>query len=295
MKSIDRSYMKNICFEKISDRNTISDLEKEWRNSLTFPNDDYWEAMLDSCKYWVIKQSNKESDEMIGFAFVSDNNVLLQYFVSAQWLDKGLLILEKFIKEKEIKKAWLGTNNPIFQSQAMHFQKSVEVTSYLFADMVDVSLEEKDGNFRMAESKDLEQLVDFSHRVLDAPKDWLTNYIDNWINREEFFLLEKDGKIIGTSEARTTPINGDVASLGIVVCPEHRNQGIGSYLMGKAKTIAKSRNQQAICSCAKDNTSSLKAIERNGFRILHLGLRINFMENNETNEKDEANEKKDDQ
>lgn len=264
--------MKNIHFNRIEDKDLVIDLETEWRNNLTFPNDDYWEAVLDSSQYWLLNQEEK----IIGYACLSDRNTLLQFFVSAKWLEQGRVILEYFIKEQKIKKARISTNNPIFLSLSMHFQKSVVVDGYLFKDMTDVSLKENTGDFKTAKPEDLERLVDFSHRVLDAPKDWLNGYISNWISREEFFLFERDGKIVGTCESRTTPQNSTIASLGIVVCPEHRSQGIGSYLLGKAKTIAKSRNQQAICGCEKDNISSLKAIEKNGFRIIHLSLILHF-------------------
>ena len=266
--------MQNIHFNKVEDKNILSDLETEWRNTLTFPNDDFWEAVFDSSQHWGLNQG----EETIGYACVGSSNTLLQFFVSAKWLEQGRVILEHFIKEQEIKKARMATNNPIYLSLSMHFQKSVVVDGYLFKDMVDISLEEKKGDFKTATSEDLERLVDFSHRVLDAPKDWLNGYISNWISREEFFLFERNNEIVGTCEARTTPVNSEVASLGIVVCPEHRNQGIGAYLLGKAKAIAKSRNQQAICGCSKDNISSLKAIEKNGFRIIHLFSILHFEE-----------------
>jgi len=266
--------MENIYFEKITDKTLIIDLENEWRKTLTFPNDDFWEAQIDAAQYWIIKQA----EEMIGYVCLSHRNTLYQYYISAQWLDKGLLILEDFIKQKEIKKARIETNNPICLSLSMHFQKSVLVDGYTFGDMVDVSIEAPKGDFRIAKSNDLEKLVDFFHRVMDAPKDWSTTYISNLISREEFFLFERDNKIIGTSEARTTPVNAEVASLGIITCPDHRNQGIGSYLLNQAKAISKSRNQQAICGCGRDNISSLKVIEKNGFRILHTSFLIDFEE-----------------
>jgi len=264
--------MKNIDIEKIDDKTLVIDLENEWRKSLTFPNDDFWEFVFSVSQYWVLKQAG----EIIGYACVSSKNTLLQFFVLGKYLDKGRLLFSLFVEEQKIKKASIQTNNPIFLSLSMHFQKSVEVDGYLFMDMEEVLLKEPEGNFRMAELKELDALVDFSHRVLDAPKVWLADYITNWIKREEFYVFEKDNKIVGTGELRTTSINNDVASLGIVVCSDHRNLGIGTYLLGKVKSISKSRNQQPICGCGIDNISSQKAIEKNGFRILHLMLTLKF-------------------
>ena len=264
--------MENIDIEKIDDRMLIVDLEKEWRKSLTFPNDDFDEAMLSAGQNWIFKQAN----ETIGYACVDRRNTLIQFFIEGKHLNKGSLIFPLFLKEQAIKKARVGTHNPICLSLALQFQKSVLVDGYLFKDMEEVDLKKPEGNFRMAEMNELDDLVDFSHRVLEAPKDWLKNYISNWIKREEFFVFEREHKIVGTGESRTCSINREVASLGIVVCPDQRNQGIGTYLLGKVKSIAKSRNKQAICGCSRDNISSQKAIEKNGFRIIHPSLTIQF-------------------
>jgi len=257
--------MKDISFEAIDNKTTISTLEIEWRNSLTFPNDDYWEAQFESSQHWVVKLKEKA----IGYACVSEKNTLYNFHITPKYLMHGIPILEEFIKQREIKKGIIGTNSPICLSMIMHFQKSIEIFGYIFKDMEEVSQEERDGEFRVAKPDELERLVVFSHRVLEAPEDWLRDYIGNWISRGEFFVLEKKNKIIGTLEVRTSDLNTKTACLGIVVSPEYRNQGYGTYLLGKGKTISKSRHKEPICSCDKENISSQKAIEKSGFRILH--------------------------
>jgi len=264
--------MQQISFETVNDKTLISTFEAEWRNSLTFPNDDYWDWIIETSQYWALILN----DKLVGYACVSKNNNLLQFYLTTEYAKFGKHIFELFIKEQAIKKGFVYTNNPVFLSTAMPFQHSVKVDGYLFKDVIDFPLKEKEGVFRQAEKDDLEALVDFSHIALQAPKDWLRNYIGNWIDREEFFILETEKGIIGTSEARTTSTNPNVASLGVVVSPNYRKQGYGTYLLGKAKVIAKSKNQQAICSCSNDNLGSLKAIENNGFRILHTSLCLSF-------------------
>lgn len=267
----------NISFEVIDNKDTISDLETEWRNSLTFPNDDYWEAQFESSQHWGLKLDG----EIIGYACISRKNTLYQFYITPKYLMHGIVILEEFIKQREIKKGIIGTNNPICFSLIMHFQKSMEIYGYIFKDMEEVTQEEKEGEFRKAEPEELERLIAFQNSALQSSEaseasetsdDWFRNYIGHWISRDEFFVLEKKSKIIGTLEFRTSDLNTKIACLGIIVSKEYRNQGYGSYLLGKGKLVSKSRNIESICACDKENIASQKAIEKSGFRKLHLIL-----------------------
>jgi len=159
---------------------------------------------------------------------------------------------------------------------AMQLQRSIEVEGFLFQDMFDTDIVNKEGDFRQAQPEDLDKLVEFSHKYLGAPKDWLKEYIIEWIEREEFFYLEKDGDLIGTCETRTTEVNPNVASLGIVVNANYRKQGYGTYLMQRAKKIAKERDHQPICACDLANIGSMKAIQNCGFGVLHPIMNIQF-------------------
>lgn len=267
--------MINISFEAIEDKSAISNLKTEWRNSLTFPDDGYWDAQFDSSQYWAVKLEEK----IIGYACVSSKNTLYNFYITPKYLMNGRILLEEFLNQREIKKGLIGTNNPICFSLMMHFQKSIEIYYYTFKDMEEVYQEERDVEFRIAEPEELEQLIGFQIEALEmeeASEDWFRNYIGHWISRDEFYIIEKENEIIGTLEVRTSDEITNRACLGVIVSTDYRNQGYGSYLLIKGKSIAQSRNIEAICSCEKENISSRKAIEKSGFRILHLMQWINL-------------------
>jgi len=266
--------MINISFEATHNRETISTLKTEWRNSLTFPNESYEEAVIDGCQHWVLKLEEKT----IGYACVSKKHTLYQFYISYKYLMHGTVVLEEFIKQRGTKKAIVGTNNPIYLSMIMHFQKSIEIYGYTFKDTEDVSQKERDVKFRVAETGDLEQLLnlDDDSEVSEESKKWLKKYFGDCISKGVIFVLKKNNEIIAYLEVRTSTLRFKITSLGVVVSPKYRNQGYGSYLLVKGKSIGKSRHSETICGCNMKNIISRKTIEKSGFRILHLSLLANL-------------------
>lgn len=259
-------------FNKVSEKIALDPLKSEWRKSLTAPQDDMWEAFTDSAEHWEINfQTNR-----IGYACVNTENRLLQFYLVPEWMQEGNIIFKQFIDREKIKEAMIGTNNPHFFSLAVHFQKSIEIRFYLFSDFLQEKVSEKNGKLRPGKTEDLEDLAKFCNISTGAPTDWLKGYISNLINKQEYFVFEHDGKILGICEVRKSESNPKVANLGMIVSPDHRKNGLGTFLLGKAKEIALERKLQPICGCDKNNIGSLKSIHKNGFRNVNQMLLFKF-------------------
>ena len=270
---LNKSQMgKKIQLHKITDNHIVAPMKIEWRKSLLAPQDGMWESFMENATHWMFK----EEHETIGYACVDDANQVLQFFILPHWLQNSATVFKQFIHQEKITKGIVGTNNPVFQSIAMHCQKSVEVATYLFTDFFTVEPDNDLGNLSVAENDDLEKLVDFCHISMGAPKAWLTGYVDDLIKKQALFVLNDGSKIMGTCEVRTSESQPTVADIGVIVSPQYRKKGVGTYLLGKAKTIAIQWNKKPICSCEKDNIGSLKAIQNNGFRSIHQMLLLNF-------------------
>ncbi len=256
-------------FQKNDPERSLEPLKISWRESLTYPQDGMWESLTNESNHWSINFDN----QTIGYACVDDDGCMLQFFVLPFWLDKGRDIFKKFVTENNVTSALVGTNNPVFLSLIVHFQKSVEVHTYLFTDVIETSVPEKAPLLKVSEKEDLSRIVDFCHSSMGAPKDWLTGYISDLIETGEVFLLLKnETSIIGTCEVRKSHTNPEVADLGMIISLDYRGEGWGTYLLGKAKEIATQWNRKPICSCEKENIGSLKCIQNNGFRSYHQML-----------------------
>ena len=256
----------------LTDLDAISNLKEHWLASLTRPQDGMWASFRDGAKYWGIQSDNL----FIGYACANEQQQLLQFYVLPKYLPQGISLFEQFIELTNIKHGVVGTNNPVFLSLALHFAQSVEVHTYLFNDHFKVTLADRDGHLHQCSPSDLERVVDFCHYSIGAPKEWLHQYIGGLIEKEEVFTFENASETIGTCEVRKSISDPRFTDIGMIVSPDHRKKGYGTYLLHKAKTIALDQGQTPICSCEKENIGSLKSIHNCGFRSIHQLLTFNF-------------------
>lgn len=263
---------KDYSFNKILVNKELIHLKNKWTKNLTSPQDGMWESFRDSATHYEIRHANK----MIGYASVGDNNVLLQFYILPEHLSQGNEIFREFIQKMNIKNGIVGTNNPAYLSIALHFVKTFDIHTYLFRESFKTSIEEREGILKECQTEDLNRIVDFCHYSVGAPKEWLTGYIGGLIKRKEVFVFEKDNKIIGTCEVRKSETATDFADIGMIISPDFRRKGYGTYLLHKAKTIALEKGKIPICSCEKGNIGSLKSIHNCGFVSKHQLLSIGF-------------------
>jgi GNAT superfamily N-acetyltransferase len=257
---------------KVSDTTSLAELREQWRKSLTGPQDGMWKIFRDTAEHWTFKAE----DQVIGYACANEEHGLMQFFLSPLWQHKRLKTLQEFLKRESITKGIVGTNNPVFLSAALELMQSVEVETYLFTDQHQAVNQEKPGDFVAAKGEDLDRLIAFYHQSIGAPASWLRGYLGNHLQRGELFFLKQEDTIIGVCEVRKSDSNNSIADLGMVISPDFRRQGYGTFLLGKAKAVAQSWGCASICSCEKDNVGSTRSIQKNGFRSTHQLLRVTF-------------------
>lgn len=265
---MERSYS----FKKAATIDELADLKNEWLIGLTSPQDGMWESFRNSAMDWGIVCD----DEMIGYASVGEDNHLLQFYITPKYLSNGEVIFKEFIGKMKIKTGIVGTNNLVYLSIALNLVREMIIDTYLFRNNYEVTIEEKEGVLIECQDKDINKIVNFCHYSMGAPKEWLVGYIGDLIEKREIFFLQDDDKIIGTCEVRKSTTAPKFADVGMVVSPDYRRQGYGTYLLNKAKAIAIEWEKIPICSCEKDNTGSVKSIHNCGFVSMYQLLSISF-------------------
>ena len=259
-----------VTFREPSDSSEIQDLKGRWQRSLHAQQDGMWETLTNLARDIVILKN----DKIIGYASIDDTDCLLQFYLVESCLHQGNKILLDLARDQQVERALVGTHNPIFLSAILPVHKTLKVHTLLFQDSVAIHSDDSFGHMQLAKEENLDDLVEFYHVSMDGPKEWLSGYLGNLIQRSELYFLNKGQEIIGGCEVRKSDSNADYADLGMVVSPAHRKKGLGTWLLGKAKSIALTQNKKPICSCEAENMGSLKAIEQNGFRSIHQMLLI---------------------
>jgi len=263
---------KQIEFLRTAGDQDIQSLKQTWLKSLSRPQDGMWEAFRDMAIHWGIK----EGENWIGYACMNADHQLIQFYISPEHLDRGSAILQSFLREFMIHTAIIGTNNPIFFSLASPFFQHINPHTYLYEKVVEVEMKEKSGEFRLCQMDDLAEMVTYCHFATGGPEAWLEGYIKNLIEKGEIFMLRNEDEIIGSSEVRKSVTSPNYADIGMIVAPNHRKKGYGSYLLNRAKEIAISSGKTPICSTTRDNIGSQRAIKNCGFRSMHQLLEVHF-------------------
>lgn len=259
-------------FKKASKRNGIAELKKTWLKSLTGPQDGMWESFRDHSTHWEIRNAG----DLIGYACVNEEHELLQFYLRPRYLSQGAKIFQKYLADTGIHRGIVGTNNPVYLSLALIFAQEVGIHTYLFRAGFEVDIHEKEGVLKVCQQEDIERIVAFCHYSIHAPVDWLNGYISGLVAKAEIFVFEHEDNILGTCEVRSSQTAPAFADIGMIVSPEFRKQGYGTYLLSRAKQIAKERQKEPICSCEKDNLGSFKSISNCGFISMHQLLAIDF-------------------
>lgn len=250
----------------------VAALRAECLASLTSSPDGMWQSFRDGATVWTIRHQQ----EAVGYALVDDAQQLLQFYLQPLYLPDRITLFAHLLEEAQVKAGIVGTHQPVFHSTALHFVQHLQVHTYLFREWVRVDVPARAGSLQEVSASELPQMVDFCRYSVGAPEDWLHAYWGGLIAEQELFCLRQKDKIVGTCEVRKSKTVPHCADIGMIISPDFRRQGYGTYLLSLAKGIALARSLQPICSCEKGNVGSLRAIEANGFRSIHSLLAINF-------------------
>ncbi|WPP52880.1 GNAT family N-acetyltransferase [Catalinimonas niigatensis] len=264
-------------FSPISDAE-LALLRQQCYLSLTAPMDGMWDSLI----HRAVVKGIFYKETCIGYLCHDQAFTLINFFVQDVWLNQKAVILAQLLDEDAYPQAYVSTNHPCFLAACMEFTKEISIYYYLFEDMRDIaqqamlSPEFIDADFVKAEQEDVDKIVQFCQQTTTADKAWLTQYIQEWVDKEGVYYLNREGEILGTCEIRKSETQAVYADLGAIVSADHRTKGLGTYLMLKAKAICYEQDLRPICSCRYDNAGSKRMIENSGFVNKHLMLKLRF-------------------
>ena len=260
-----------------SDTENWDDIRKSFYNSLTSPFDGMWDELVhDHGQLWGFY----EEDQIIGYCSKDQEGNIINFFLLENYNQLKTELFKRALFMLEARQAIVSTNNPDFLVVSLDKSKKMVVHSYLFENENEPILAKPDdieeAELEPAQKKDLQDMVAFCQKNIEADPNWLEGYLKRLIERKEIFLIKNNDTIIGSCEVRKSTTQEGLADLGVIVDATVRKKGVGSWLMAKAKEICLSQGNAPICSCEQANIGSRKMIENAGFSTKNMILKVSF-------------------
>ena len=247
--------------------------KQDYLDGLVAPLDGMWHSFIEAGQHYKIK----ENETAVGYCVVNEAAKLLQLVCKNENPEELFKLL---VEQLKLNGAVVATCEFETLSLCLDIHSSLRVNSWMYhlADVVAPHANRlfAGDHFRLLQSEDLQQAVDFCMTAIDCERTWLESYYAGLIQREELFAGFQNGDLIAAGECRPSITQKPYADLGVVVHPEFRSQGIATEILTRLIAICHEKQLTPICSTTPENFGARRAIEKAGFVSQHRVLEIDF-------------------
>lgn len=265
--------------KKLETIGALRSLKAEYFNQTTAPLDGMWHfGFVPMAQHFGFY----ENEQLVGFCCVNADSYMLQFYVSQQAttsIDElfALIIENNSNVIGKIEGAFVSTCDPKFLAMCLDHQSSTSVNTILYCGTQHNTIPKTNIMLKQATQDKLSDFVDFANTAIGAPKEWLSGYFGDLIEKQELLGYWKDGQLIASGECRKfTEHQTKYADLGMIVSPDFRGQGIATDVLRALIKRAKSQQLTPMCSTEKTNLGAQKAILKAGFVTNHRLLQVAF-------------------
>jgi hypothetical protein len=244
----------------------LSALKHAYVSRTTAPLDGMWlNGFVTQADHYGFYQE----DNLQGFCCVNQQGFLLQFYLADVLVESTSSVFKSLFEggARLASGAFVSTAEPHYLSLCLDYFTSFEVNSLMYQlgskqTIVGVN----SSRLERVVGSDLDKAVVFAHDAIGAPKEWLSAYFTNLIERGELFGGSLDGQLIATGECRVSdPYFPKVADIGVIVAKQERSKGLATAVLQDLVSIAQQGGFDVICSTEKSNIAAQKAIARAGF------------------------------
>ena len=226
--------------------------------------DSFWEDYACESRYYQII----EYESVIGFCGIYKRQLLTMFHIDINKTNLAQQIFTKAKKLEQVKEAFVPTGDELFLSLAMDNYLIIEKQAYFTRYVKDAKNNDSDLRVKFATSKDKEIIEKYNDEVFADIKEG--------IEEGYLYIAYKDNKLVGFGVVEPGRIRRDLASLGVYVRPEYRQEGIGKNILLALKENVDKLGQVAISGCSYYNHNSLKTLISVGNQCSTRLLKITF-------------------
>jgi ribosomal protein S18 acetylase RimI-like enzyme len=242
--------------------NIIEPLRVEYLGSLPLFQDIFLEFSVAFANCYLIQLE----DETIGYTIVSDENIMLEYFILDDHAAGALAFFNQTIKALNIKSIYCKSFDFQLLDCCISNGYPYQLIGCLYRDFADKGLPVSNNlSFRFANISDLPFLNNQDDEVFE-PKELLPQFVEN----KAIIMLENTGKeIMGCGFITRINPSFNYFDLGVWVSPGHRTKGYATQIMLHMKALCEKNKDVPVCGCDINNTASQRMLKKIGFISKH--------------------------
>jgi GNAT superfamily N-acetyltransferase len=246
-----------------------SDLRAEYLDLLPEPQELFVERLVAAGTWWSIRQG----DEEIGYAVTDGDATLVEMHLAGRGARRLAAAFDVLIETCGVRRVLAKTFDATLLFAALSRPCRIETKGMLYRVIADATFKE-DPKLR-GRAATLDDVASLTR--LGAGFFRNTAEVDDYIGSDGLMIYETrepEGVAVGAGVMKRVVADRDAVDIGMVVHPEHRRRGYGSYIIAHLKSHCLARGWRPICGCSIHNTASQRTPERAGFASRHLLLDI---------------------
>ncbi len=261
--------MGTLRFNKIIDGKTSQNLREPYIRQLALAQEYYLELLVNKGSLYQILVDGLEA----GYFILSENNILLEFFVLPEWVNRMDEYFGIILKEFGVTKALCKTFDTDLLFCCEGYQKSTSTAGFLFREFAGKpnGISPSGITVRRADMADESQIIAVNEEVFDHPEE-----VGQYIQAQQIFLFEKENNLVGFGIYSPVICGREDYDIGMLITPEFRHKGYGTFIIQYLVNFCRQNGWNPNAGCAVENTASRKCLEKAGFVTRHRLLKFLF-------------------
>lgn len=239
----------------------ISELRKEYLNSLIVFQELYLELMLPDSSCYLIYENN---NIIAGYTIVAPQNILIEFYIFEQFIRRGQSYFSRLINKLNISNVYCKSFDTTLLNFCLLNTMQYTILGNHYRDHINKGITANSRiSVRPAEKKDIPLLIDQNDDIDELFE--TREQLESFIRDQSVFLFNLNDEFAGCGTIIRVHPDWDYQDLGIWVKKEFRRQGVATQIINWSVSHCKSKNWIPICGCDIENLASQKTLEKCGF------------------------------
>jgi predicted acetyltransferase len=226
----------------------------------------FMEMLVNEGKYYSISINSENAGYAITsidkFIAKTQDKILIEFYLHDRFIPQSEEVFSIVLKELSINKIYCKSYDSLLLSSCLLKSMPYNVFGRLFrlSDLNSKYHIPQLYKSRLAEIDDYDFLINQGDELYDTPEE-----LKDLIKKKTITLFYLNDELVGCGYKIPLNSKKEIFDIGMWTNPKYRGKGVATYIISFLKHDCIENKETPICACAKDNTYSMKALQKNGF------------------------------